>query len=93
MTDSLPLGKLRPVVGHSCVVGEQAARRGDCDGKRSNALRRRKDGDDRVFLPRFLGNAAAIAAPQVDDFFAVAKDGAGGSDLLTAGHAAAKNVG
>jgi hypothetical protein len=44
-------------------------------------------------LPRCFGVAIPVAAPEINDFHAVAVDRDGRSDLLSTGHIAAETVG
>jgi len=70
--------------------------------KRSDAEKRRlrppattqlswwKHGDESVVSPRSCRDAVAVTTPEINNLYAVAVDGDGGSDLLAADHIAAE---
>src|SRR5215204_5408827 len=64
------LGELGPVLRHSRVVIQPAARVSDCQGHRRQALGGRVDHDHRVPCPRLPGLTVPSPAPEVDDLLA-----------------------
>jgi hypothetical protein len=87
------LGELRPVVGHLGVVVDQPTRSGHRHRKGGNTFRCGKHVDHGVALPRGLGEAVAIAAPQVDHLETVAIHRDGGADIAVGGEVRPECIG
>ena len=79
------LRELRPVRGHPLFVIEPAARVGEGERHRGQALGGRVDDHHGVLLPRLAGLLVANAAPEVDDLLAAVIDTAGAAQLSAPG--------
>ena len=76
------LRELRPVRGNPLFVVEPAARVGDGQGHRGQALGGRVHEDHRVPLPRLTRLLVANTAPEVDDLLAVNVGAAGAAEFV-----------
>ena len=76
------LGELRPVRCDALLVVEPAARVGDRQGHRGQALGCRVDQDHRVLFPRLAGRLVPHTAPQVDDLLAAVVHAASAAQLV-----------
>jgi hypothetical protein len=73
-----------PVLRDPLVIVQPAARVGDRNGHRRQALAGRVDDDHRVALPRVTRHFVSNTAPQIDDFLAAMEGTAGATQLPAA---------
>ena len=86
------LRELRPVRAHPLVVVEPAARMGEGQRHRGQALGGRVDEDHGVLLPRLARLLVADAAPEIDDLLAPVVRAAGAAQLAASREVLRKGV-
>ena len=86
------LRELGPVRRDPLVVIQPAARVGDREGHRRQALGGRVDDDHRVALPRVARHLVPNTAPEIDDFLAALVGAAGATQLAASSEVLLEHV-